>query len=123
MYVGFITVAGTFELTVPLYVVLMSVLGGSRHWLGTSGSAPPPSPPCSTPSSAAARRSWACHRRLILIVAFLWLPDGVHSAIRGLAEAPPPGARTTKSGSSSGRYRLPHSQISERSFLQVRGVT
>ena len=27
MYVGFITVAGTFELTVPLYVVLMSVLG------------------------------------------------------------------------------------------------
>ena len=34
MYVGFITVAGTFELTVPLYVVLMSVLGGARHWLG-----------------------------------------------------------------------------------------
>jgi branched-chain amino acid transport system permease protein len=28
MYVGFLTVAGTFELTVPLYVVLMSVLGG-----------------------------------------------------------------------------------------------
>ena len=34
MYVGFITVAGTFELTVPLYVVLMSVLGGSRSWFG-----------------------------------------------------------------------------------------
>src|SRR5262249_7242505 len=34
MYVGFITVAGTFELSVPLFVVLMSVLGGSRHWLG-----------------------------------------------------------------------------------------
>ena len=34
MYVGFLTVAGTFELTVPLYVVLMSVLGGSRHWFG-----------------------------------------------------------------------------------------
>jgi branched-chain amino acid transport system permease protein len=34
MYIGFITVAGTFELTVPLYVVLMSVLGGSRNWLG-----------------------------------------------------------------------------------------
>ena len=34
MYVGFLTVSGTFELTVPLYVVLMSVLGGSRHWFG-----------------------------------------------------------------------------------------
>ena len=34
MYVGFITVSGTFELTVPLYVVLMSVLGGARSWFG-----------------------------------------------------------------------------------------
>lgn len=34
MYVGFLTVGGTFELTVPLYVVLMSVLGGSRNWFG-----------------------------------------------------------------------------------------
>ena len=55
MYVGFLTVAGTFELTVPLYVVLMSVLGGSRTGSGRR-SAPPSSPPCSTPSSAAARR-------------------------------------------------------------------
>ena len=44
MYVGFVTVGETFELTVPLYVVLMSVLGGSRHWFGPA-SAPPSSPP------------------------------------------------------------------------------
>ena len=37
MYVGFLTVSGTFELTVPLFVVLMSVLGGSRHWEHRSG--------------------------------------------------------------------------------------
>src|SRR5260370_21840982 len=41
MYVGFLTVAGTFELTVPLYVVLMSVLGGSRHWFGPAVGATP----------------------------------------------------------------------------------
>ena len=34
MYVGFLTVGETFGITVPLYVVLMSVLGGFRHWLG-----------------------------------------------------------------------------------------
>ena len=34
MYVGYVTVGETFAITVPLYVVLMSVLGGARHWLG-----------------------------------------------------------------------------------------
>jgi branched-chain amino acid transport system permease protein len=34
MYVSYVTVPDTFSITVPLYVVLMSVLGGSRHWLG-----------------------------------------------------------------------------------------
>ena len=34
LYVGYVTVAGTLRVTVPLYVVLMSVLGGARHWLG-----------------------------------------------------------------------------------------
>lgn len=34
LYVGYVTVTETFSITVPLYVVLMSVLGGTRHWLG-----------------------------------------------------------------------------------------
>jgi branched-chain amino acid transport system permease protein len=34
MYVTYVTVGETFAITVPLYVVLMSVLGGARHWLG-----------------------------------------------------------------------------------------
>ncbi len=34
VFVSYVTVSETFSLTVPLYVVLMSILGGSRHWLG-----------------------------------------------------------------------------------------
>ena len=34
IFVTYVTVAETFSITVPLYVVLMSVLGGARHWLG-----------------------------------------------------------------------------------------
>jgi branched-chain amino acid transport system permease protein len=34
IYVSYVTVGETFGITVPLYVVLMSVLGGMRHWLG-----------------------------------------------------------------------------------------
>ena len=34
IFVGYVTVGETFSITVPLYVLLMAVLGGSRHWLG-----------------------------------------------------------------------------------------
>jgi branched-chain amino acid transport system permease protein len=34
LFVNYVTVGETFGITVPLTVVLMSVLGGSRHWAG-----------------------------------------------------------------------------------------
>jgi len=34
IYVGFLTVGETFGIAVPLSVILMSVLGGARHWFG-----------------------------------------------------------------------------------------
>ena len=34
LFVQYVTANGTFNITVPLTVVLMSVLGGTRHWAG-----------------------------------------------------------------------------------------
>jgi branched-chain amino acid transport system permease protein len=34
LFVSYVTVAETFSIMVPLSVVMMSVLGGTRHWLG-----------------------------------------------------------------------------------------
>jgi branched-chain amino acid transport system permease protein len=34
LQIGFVTVEGTFNLEVPLFVIVMSVLGGRVHWLG-----------------------------------------------------------------------------------------
>lgn len=34
LQMGYITVEGTFSLRVPLFVILMSILGGRQHWLG-----------------------------------------------------------------------------------------
>jgi len=34
MFISYVTVGETFSILVPLTVVLMSVLGGTRHWLG-----------------------------------------------------------------------------------------
>ena len=82
MYVGFLTVAGTFELSVPLFVVLMSVLGGSRHWAGPAiGAAFITSLLYAFISGGEAMIGRALVG-LILIVAILWLPDGVVPAVR-----------------------------------------
>jgi branched-chain amino acid transport system permease protein len=34
LQIGYLTPEGVFGLTVPLFVIVMSVLGGRRHWLG-----------------------------------------------------------------------------------------
>jgi branched-chain amino acid transport system permease protein len=34
LQIGYITVEGAFSLRIPLFVILMSVLGGRQHWLG-----------------------------------------------------------------------------------------
>ncbi|HET9346568.1 MAG TPA: branched-chain amino acid ABC transporter ATP-binding protein/permease [Candidatus Limnocylindrales bacterium] len=34
LQIGFVTVESVFELTIPLFVIVMSVLGGRDHWLG-----------------------------------------------------------------------------------------
>ncbi|HEX6471880.1 MAG TPA: branched-chain amino acid ABC transporter ATP-binding protein/permease [Streptosporangiaceae bacterium] len=34
LQIGFVAVTGVFNLTVPLFVIVMSVLGGRTHWLG-----------------------------------------------------------------------------------------
>jgi branched-chain amino acid transport system permease protein len=34
LQIGFVTVDGVFGLTIPLFVIVMSVLGGRSHWMG-----------------------------------------------------------------------------------------
>lgn len=34
LFISYVTVSETFSINVPLSVVLMSILGGSRHWIG-----------------------------------------------------------------------------------------
>lgn len=82
MYVGFLTVAGTFELSVPLFVVLMSVLGGSRHWSGPAIGATFITCLLYAFISGGEAMIGRAVVGLILIVAILWLPDGVVPAVR-----------------------------------------
>jgi branched-chain amino acid transport system permease protein len=82
MFVTYVTVAETFSITVPLYVVLMSVLGGARHWLGPAVGAAV----ITVLTHAAAGGETAVVGRaavgLTLMLVILFLPDGLTGLLR-----------------------------------------
>jgi branched-chain amino acid transport system permease protein len=94
VFVSYVTVAETFSITVPLYVVLMSVLGGARHWFGPAIGAAF----VTALTYAFVGGEWALFGRaaigLILILAILFLPQGVMGLVarRRRARAEPASA-------------------------------
>jgi branched-chain amino acid transport system permease protein len=82
MYVSYVTVGDTFSITVPLYVVLMSVLGGARHWLGPAIGATLITASLYTFTGGQMAILGRALVALVLIVVILLLPDGVVPAIR-----------------------------------------
>jgi branched-chain amino acid transport system permease protein len=122
MYVGFITVAGTFELTVPLYVVLMSVLGGSRHWLGPAVGATVITALLYAFISGGEAVLGRAIVGLILIVAILWLPDGVIPAIQAWLKRRRPARQAVRAEVVPVVPAAPPT-IAERNIMEVRGVT
>ena len=83
MYLSYVTVGETFSITVPLYVVLMSVLGGARHWLGPAVGATiiGASLYAFTGGQQAVLGRAAVALALILVI--LLLPEGVVPAVIG----------------------------------------
>ena len=110
VYVSYVTVGETFAITVPLYVVLMSILGGARHWLGPAVGAA-----IITASlyafiggdTAVIGRAVVA---LALILVILLLPEGVvpARARAGWRDAPRPsaGAAPGRMPTAAGRRRL-----------------
>jgi len=76
-YVGFLTVSETFGITVPLYVVLMSVLGGARHWAGPAVGAILIAASLYTFTSGDQATLGRGLVALVLIIAILLLPEGI----------------------------------------------
>lgn len=77
MFISYVTVGETFSIFVPLTVVLMSVLGGTRHWLGPAVGATV----ITGLVYAFTAGNYAVAGRaavgLILIVVILFLPEGL----------------------------------------------
>ena len=77
IFVSYVTVAETFSITVPLFVVLMSVLGGARTWFGPAIGAVL----VTALTYAFVGGDWAVFGRGIigvtLVAAVLFLPHGI----------------------------------------------
>ncbi|WP_105439233.1 ATP-binding cassette domain-containing protein [Neorhizobium sp. T25_13] len=87
VYVGYVTVGETFAVTVPLYVVLMSILGGARHWAGPAIGAVIITVLQSAIVGGAHAEFGRAGVALALIVVILVLPSGiVPSIIRRVAD-------------------------------------
>ena len=92
MYVSYVTVGDTFSITVPLYVVLMSVLGGARHWLGPAVGAVIIGSSLYAFTSGAQAILGRAVVALALILIVLLLPEGVvPTLLRRFGSLSPPG--------------------------------
>jgi branched-chain amino acid transport system permease protein len=77
LFVSYVTANGTFNITVPLTVILMSVLGGTRHWAGPAIGATVITILLYATTAAEQAIAGKAAIGAILIAAVLFMPDGV----------------------------------------------
>jgi branched-chain amino acid transport system permease protein len=99
LFLSYVTVGEVFTITVPLTVVLMSVLGGTRHWAGPAVGAVAITLLMYSFTAADHALAGKAAVGMILIAAILFMPDGILPRLqrvfsRGRAATLPPTAPT-----------------------------
>jgi len=87
LFVTYVTVGETFSIVVPLYVVLMSVLGGARHWLGPALGAALVTLLMFGATGGQTAVAGRATVGLALVLAVLFLPRGITGFVRGRGKA------------------------------------
>ena len=82
LFVSYVTANGTFNITVPLTVVLMSVLGGTRHWAGPALGATAITLLLYASTAADQAVAGKAVMGAILVAAVLFLPNGMLGLLR-----------------------------------------
>jgi branched-chain amino acid transport system permease protein len=130
MYVGFLTVNETFGIAVPLSVILMSVLGGARHWLGPAIGATLITVALFGFASAGQAVLGRAVIAAMLIVAVLMLPEGIvptwlermrRNRVKQAAAAAPPAAAET-SAAPAATATAPARRTEGRTVLTIDNV-
>ncbi|RZL88017.1 MAG: branched-chain amino acid ABC transporter ATP-binding protein/permease [Variovorax sp.] len=111
LFLSYVTAGEVFTITVPLTVVLMSVLGGTRHWAGPAIGAVAITGLLYSFTAADHAVAGKALIGVILIAAILFMPDGILERVRRIARRVPaakaaPPARTeapARSATAAGR--------------------
>jgi branched-chain amino acid transport system permease protein len=93
LFVTYVTVGETFSIVVPLYVVLMSVLGGARHWLGPAVGATGVTVLMYGVSGGETAVLGRAAVGLTLMLVILFLPEGLTGFVARRRAAAPPATR------------------------------
>jgi len=96
LFVSYVTTGSTFNITVPLSVILMCVLGGTRHWAGPALGATAITLLLYATTAADQAIAGKAITGAILVAAILFMPDGILGRMRATkrvridAESSPP---------------------------------
>jgi len=127
LFLNYVTVGEVFTITVPLTVVLLSVLGGSRHWAGPAVGAVAITLLLYSFTAANHAVAGKAMVGVILIAAILFMPDGILPRLQRLwrrgatplptAAAEPP----TRANGTPGEVLLHATQVA-KSFRGVKAL-
>ena len=114
LFVSYVTVGETFSITVPLTVVLMSILGGTRHWAGPAIGAAV----ITALMYAFTAGNYAIAGKavvgVVLILVILFMPQGLLGRWRGLVQPLRGGAQ---GGGETGGVTIPIRQFGGQSSM------
>ncbi len=128
LFVSYVTVGETFSITVPLTVVLMSILGGTRHWAGPAIGAAVITALMYAFTAGDYAIAGKAVVGIVLILVILFMPQGLLGRLRGRgrAVAREPAARTADTHAPTEEERARFDEIrsrpSARVVLAVEGV-
>ncbi len=133
LFVSYVTANGTFNITVPLTVVLMSVLGGTRHWAGPALGATAITLLLYASTAADQAVTGKAVTGAILVAAVLFMPNGILGSWRTRRRRPalqrPRGAASRSSGQATLRScskprdeRFAADARTGEAILEVRGL-
>ncbi len=87
LFIAYVTAPGIFNITVPLTVILMCVLGGTRHWAGPALGATLMTVLLYSSTAADQAVAGKAITGVVLIAAVLFLPDGIMGRLRRRAHS------------------------------------
>ncbi|MDB5947811.1 MAG: branched-chain amino acid transporter ATP-binding protein/permease, partial [Ramlibacter sp.] len=125
LFVSYVTAGETFNITVPLTVVLMSVLGGTRHWAGPAVGAAAITALIYVFTAGDHAVAGKAAVGAILVLVILFMPNGIlgfflaRTAARRSqrpADLPTPGADAPD-------VPMRHAQIAGKPLLEVRNLS